>query len=140
MGRNETNPGYSKLQWENMTSYIEEISTHCLSPASLLKDTYVEPEDVDVFTLDSWGHSVEILGRFLEMPSFEPEYLVFESDPASNVWALENASAAEEYLRHTLDPLLRMLEARGYVHSSVGHETVAVHSTLIHRSLQLSKK
>lgn len=98
----------------NLTEGWEEVPVRCLSPAELLGEVGLRPEDVDAITVDVEGLETQLLGLFLDLEGFAP--LVVEFDVFTAKYVQDSES---HFLSSSLLPLIARLAATGYdVHHS----------------------
>lgn len=101
---------------DDWTPYIEELRVRCHTPASLLAEARLRPQDLDVLILDAEGYDTELMGLFLAMDGFAPATIMFE-------WHLHANDAIK---LEALVSLVRALHLRGYDIHRHNHDVVAV--------------
>mmetsp|Transcript_81844 Transcript_81844/g.254010 ORF Transcript_81844/g.254010 Transcript_81844/m.254010 type:complete len:304 (+) Transcript_81844:39-950(+) len=58
--------------------YVDSFLVPCLTPSGLLRETGLEPGDIDIFVMDTEGHDTQLLPSFLDMAGLRPSLLQFE--------------------------------------------------------------
>eukprot|EP00438_Fugacium_kawagutii_P015759 Skav233448 [mRNA] locus=scaffold1486:385221:387670:- [translate_table: standard] len=96
---------HATLRRKEFEDYVEEIMVACKTPAKLLEDAQIRPNEVDVLAIDAEGLDEEILKLFLRLwwglPDFDPSIIFCEVthvDPA----ALQHLSAELQQLQYQL--------------------------------------
>jgi len=69
----------SGLSEGQFARYVEEISVPSRKPAELLAVAGLAPEGVDVLKVDAEGYDADIVGAFMDVPSFSPKIIIFEA-------------------------------------------------------------
>jgi FkbM family methyltransferase len=84
----------------NAEKYVQTIHVPCYRPSDVMRTNSVEPSSVDALVVDTESLDVDVVQKFLEIPSLQPSLLIFEAHIAS---------------KQKLRSLMKTLRRRGYL-------------------------
>jgi hypothetical protein len=84
----------------NAEKYVQTIHVPCYRPSDVMRTNSVEPSSVDALVVDTESLDVDVVQKFLEIPSLQPSLLIFEAHIAS---------------KQKLRRLMKTLRRRGYL-------------------------